>query len=167
MQAMSVDCYLHAYASSGWATDINGRFNSIVIKGFSISRQILEMSNDDVTDPTAVSIAYRWDRKGLYNGITAVTYGEMLTLQDARVRYLPANNSGPWKGYLLQSKIHALPSQYVMTDTVSAPGAGANIDYWDPHFWFAACRPNNLNSNTTFYWIDTIEMLFDGYEEKQ
>lgn len=80
MQGMSVDCYLHAYASSGWATDINGRFNSIVIKGFSISRQILEMANDDVTDPTAVSIAYRWDRKGLYNGITAVTYGDMLTL---------------------------------------------------------------------------------------
>jgi len=53
-----------------------------------------------------------------------------------------------------------------MTDTLSEPGLGANVDYWDPHFWFAACRPNNLNANTTFYWIDTIEMLYDGYEQK-
>ena len=39
----------------------------------------MEMANDDVTDPTAVSIAYRFDRKGLYNGMTQVTYGQMLT----------------------------------------------------------------------------------------
>ena len=51
-------------------------------------------------------------------------------------------------------------------DTITTPGLTVNIDYWDPHFWFAACRPNNVSMNTTFYYIDTIEMLYDGYEEK-
>lgn len=88
-------------------------------------------------------------------------------MQDTQVRFLPANNSGPWKGYKFTAKIHALPSQYMLIDTISNPGQGANTDYWDPHWCFAACRPNNNVSNTTFYYIDTIEMLYDGYEEKQ
>lgn len=79
----------------------------------------------------------------------------------------PAANSGPWKGYLVQSKIHATPSNYVMIDTVMTPGTGVNIHYWDPHFWMAFCRPNNAIANTTLYYVDTIEMLYDGYEYKQ
>ena len=86
------------------------RFNSIMIKGFSISRQIMEMSNDDVNDPTAVSIALRFDRKGVYNNVQGATYTDMMTCQDTKIRFLPANNAGPYKGYLINMKIHALPS---------------------------------------------------------
>ena len=59
-----------------------------------------------------------------------------------------------------------MPSQYCLIDTITTPGQTVNIDYWDPHFWMAACRPNNISSNTTFYYVDTVEMLYDGYEEK-
>lgn len=126
----------------------------------------MEMSNDDVSDPTAVSIALRFDRKGVYNTVQGATYTDMMTCQDTKIRFFPANNAGPFKGYLISMKIHALPSQYMIMSSEVAPGVGVNTDYWDPHFWMSACRPNNAVSNTTFYYFDTIEMLFDGYEEK-
>lgn len=66
---MSIDLLYSAFSSTGWGIEINARYNSIIVKGFSVTRQILEMSNDDVSDPTAVSVATRFDRKGLFGGI--------------------------------------------------------------------------------------------------
>lgn len=114
-----------------------------MIKGFSVSRSILSISNDDFAEPTATSVAYRWDIKGNYGAIVGATYSDIVTCQDCHVRSFPAANSSTFTGYQIKTKIHALPSQYCMLDTTSAPGALSNMNYWDAHFTMGAKRPFN------------------------
>lgn len=47
MITFSIDPLVALYTSGTWASEIAGRFNSIVIKGYSVSRQILGIANDD------------------------------------------------------------------------------------------------------------------------
>ena len=50
-----------------------------MIKGFSVSRTILSIANDDFAEPTATSVAYRWDIKGNYGAIVGATYTDIVT----------------------------------------------------------------------------------------
>jgi len=75
----ALDLLSNFYTSATWGSEIAARFNTIMIKGFSVTRTILSIANDDFAEPTATSVAYRWDIKGNYGGIVGATYTDIVT----------------------------------------------------------------------------------------
>ena len=79
MGLMSIDLLKQLFTSPSWSNDIVGRFGSIMIKAYSVSRQILALDDTDGTVPSAVSIAHRWDSVGAYNVINTTTYDGLMS----------------------------------------------------------------------------------------
>lgn len=121
-----------------FVNQVINRYNSIVIKGYSITRIILGFDNAGAAPPLAlidaqfISLAARIDRNVVYGSQNnGVPYANLVKFQDCYDKSFNLTNYSGDTPPVIEFKVLAGKREQFELDCQVVPGQPGNANYWD------------------------------------